>query len=86
MDGRRGPEHFLGGPCDGIWLRSELALETGLPSGRVSVEPVVNELGQLNATPVPQNAETTLQVTTRPLTDTARYDCLRAESNRGSRP
>jgi len=44
----------------------ELALETGPPSGRVSVEQVVNVLRRLNAMPLPQNAATTLQVTALP--------------------
>jgi hypothetical protein len=32
----------------------------------------------LNAVPAPENAATTLQVTTPPLANTARYDSLRA--------
>ena len=45
---------------DAVLVAVELALETGPPSGRVSVEHVVNVLGRLNAAPVPQNAATTL--------------------------
>ena len=67
---------------DAVLVAVELALETG-PPGRVSVEHVVNVLGRLNATPIPQNAATTLQVTTKPLADTARYDSLRADSAEG---
>ena len=59
----------------------KLALETGPPSGRVSVEHVVNVLGRLNAAPVPENAATTLQVTVPPLADTARYDRLRPQDD-----
>ena len=62
---------------DAVLVAVELALESGPPSGRVSVEHVVNVLGRLNATPVPQNAATTLQVAVPPLADTARYDSLR---------
>lgn len=65
---------------DAVLVAVELALETGPPSGRVSVEHVVNVLGRLNAAPVPQNAATTLQVATPPLANTARYDSLRADS------
>jgi transposase len=69
---------------DAVLVAVELALETGPPSGRVSVEHVVNVLGRLNATPVPPNAATTLQVTTKPLADTARYDSLRADTTEGA--
>ena len=59
----------------------ELALETGPPSGRVSVEHVINVLARLNAKPAPQNAATTLTVSTPPLADTARYDGLRGQDD-----
>ena len=65
---------------DAVLVAVELALETGPPSGRVSVEHVINVLGRLNAAPVPQSAATTLQVGTPPLANTARYDSLRADS------
>lgn len=55
----------------------ELAMENGPPSGRVSVEHVVNVLGRLNAPATPPSAETALQVATPPLANTARYDSLR---------
>jgi len=58
----------------------ELALESRPPSGRVSTEHVINVLSRLNATPAPENAETTLQVATPPLADTARYDLLREQN------
>jgi transposase len=64
---------------DAVLVAVELALESG-PPGKVSVEHVINVLGRLNAAPVPQNAATTLQVTTPPLANTARYDSLRADS------
>ncbi len=63
---------------DAVLVAVELALESGPPSGRVSVEHVVNVLGRLNAAPVPQNVQTALQVLEPPLANTARYDSLRA--------
>jgi transposase len=63
---------------DAVVVAAELALKSGPPSGRVSVEHVVNVLSRLNAAPPPQNAQTRLQVATPPLADTARYDGLRA--------
>jgi transposase len=62
---------------DAVLVAVELALETGPPSGRVSVEHVINVLARLNATSAPEQVATTLQVTTPPLADTARYDRLR---------
>jgi hypothetical protein len=47
----------------------------------VSVEHVVNVLARLNAKPAPQNAATTLKVSTPPLADTARYDGLRGQDD-----
>ena len=64
---------------DAVLVAVELALEHSAPSERVSVEHVINVLGRLNATPVPENAQTSLQVSTPPLADTARYDGLRAQ-------
>ena len=58
---------------DAVLVALELALETGPPSGRVSVEHVVNVLGRLNATPRQESAATTLQFSEPPLADTARY-------------
>lgn len=55
----------------------ELALEGAPPSGRVSVEHVINMLARLNAVPRPANVVTALQVLTPPIADTARYDRLR---------
>jgi transposase len=66
---------------DAVLVAAELALESAPPSGRVSVEHVINVLGRLNATPLPDNAATTLQVATPPLANTARYDSLRAQDD-----
>jgi hypothetical protein len=66
---------------DAVLVAVELALETGPPSGRVSVEHVVNVLGRLNVAAAPANAETTLKVLEPPLANTARYDSLRAQDD-----
>jgi transposase len=66
---------------EAVLVAVELALETGPPSGRVSVEHVVNVLARLNAKPAPQNAATTLKVSIPPLADTARYDDLRGQDD-----
>ena len=65
---------------DAVLVAVELALETG-PPGKVSVEHVVNVLGRLNAAPTPQGAATTLQVATKPLANTSRYDSLRVPAS-----
>jgi transposase len=62
---------------EAVLVAVELALESGPPSGRVSVEHVLNVLARLNATPRPEHAATHLTVSTPPLADTARYDRLR---------
>lgn len=62
---------------DAVIVAAELAMESAPPSGRVSVEHVVNVLARLNAPAPPPSAETPLQVETPPLADTARYDRLR---------
>ncbi|MFO1332627.1 MAG: IS21 family transposase [Rubrivivax sp.] len=61
-----------------VLVAVELALESAPPSGRVSVEHVHNVLVRLSAAPRPGNVITSLQVSTPPLADTARYDTLRA--------
>ena len=66
---------------DAVLVAVELALESSPPSGRVSVEHVVNVLARLNATPAPQNAITLLRAATPPLADTARYDRLRGHDD-----
>ena len=62
---------------DAVLVAVELALESAPPSGRVSVEHVVNVLGRLNAVAAPEGVQTALQASTPPLADTARYDRLR---------
>jgi len=64
---------------DAVIVAVELALESGPPSGRVSVEHVVNVLGRLTAPATPQSAQTALQIVTPPLANTARYDGLRGQ-------
>jgi len=66
---------------DAVLVAVELALEGAPPSGRISTEHVLNVLGRLNAAPTPESAATTLQVTTPPLANTARYDSLRASDS-----
>jgi transposase len=62
---------------DAVLVAVSLALEGAPPSGRVSVEHVVNVLARLNEAPPPAGAATTLQAKTPPRADTARYDRLR---------
>jgi len=62
---------------DAVLVAVELALESAPPSGRVSVEHVLNVLARLNAVPAPESAATALQVATKPLANTERYDSLR---------
>ena len=62
---------------EAVLVAVELALESAPPSGRISVEHVINVLARLNAAPKPENVATTLQVATPPIADTARYDALR---------
>ena len=66
---------------DAVLVAVELALESSPPSGRVSVEHVVNVLGRLNAAPAPESAATTLQVSTPPRAEPARYDRLRGQDD-----
>ena len=63
---------------EAVLVAVELALETALPSGRISVEHVLNVLARLNAATKPEEVATALRVRTPPLADTARYDALRA--------
>ncbi len=63
---------------DAVLVAVELALDSAPPSGRVSVEHVVNVLARLNAAPRPEHVVTPLAVNTPPLADPARYDRLRA--------
>jgi hypothetical protein len=66
---------------DAVLVAVALALESGPPSGRVSVEHVVNVLARLNAAAAPQSVETALQIMQPPLADTARYDSLRMQDS-----
>jgi transposase len=66
-----------GAGLDAVLVAVELALEGAPPSGRVSIDHVINVLARLNAPPRPANVVTPLQVRTPPLADTARYDRLR---------
>jgi transposase len=65
---------------EAVLVAAELALESGPPSGRVSLEHVVNVLNRLNAQPIPPTAATLLKVSTPPLANTARYDSLRSDT------
>jgi transposase len=62
---------------EAVLVAVDLALESAPPSGRVSVEHVLNVLARLNEAPLPPNVATALTVSTPPLADTARYDNLR---------
>ncbi len=62
---------------EAVLVAVELALEAAPPSGRVSVEHVLNMLARLNDPPVPEPVATTLTIATPPLADPARYDRLR---------
>jgi transposase len=64
---------------DAVLVAVELALES-TRQGRVSVEHVLNVLARLIAEPAPESAATVLQVITKPLANTERYDSLRAGS------
>jgi transposase len=66
---------------DAVLVAVELALESSPPSGRVSVEHVINVLGRLNAAPAPENVETALKAATPPLADPTRYDSLRVQDS-----
>jgi len=62
---------------DDVLVAVSLALEAAPPSGRVSVEHVLNVLARLKETPTPQSVITSLKAATTPTADTARYDRLR---------
>ena len=64
---------------DAVLVAVELALESAPPSGKVSVEHVINVLSRLNPAPTPEDAQTSLQATVVPLANTARYDSLRGQ-------
>jgi transposase len=54
-----------------------VAVELVLDSGAISAPHVLNVLGRLTASPVPEKVETALQVKELPLANTDRYDQLR---------
>ena len=56
-----------------------VAVELVLESAALSAEHVLNVLARLNAAPIPESAETTLELTEVPLANTGRYDSLRGE-------
>ena len=58
-----------------------MAVELVVESGALSAEHVLNVLARLNATPTPESAETTLQLSEAPLANTGRYDSLRSEAS-----
>lgn len=64
-----------------VLVAVEVALEGAPPSGRVSVEHVINVLARLMAAPAPQTVQTTLALADPPLADTARYDSLLAQTH-----
>ena len=66
---------------EAVLVSVELALESGPPSGRVSVEHVLNVLARLKEVPMPPNVTTTLGLSTPPLADTSHYDNLRVQDN-----
>ena len=66
-----------GAGLDAVLVAVELALEGTPPSGRVSIEHVINVLARLNAPARPANVATTLQILTPPIADPGRYDRLR---------
>jgi hypothetical protein len=67
-----------GAGLDAVLVAVELALEGTPPSGRVSVEHVINVLARLNAPPRPANLVTPLRVLTPAIADPGRYDRLRS--------
>jgi hypothetical protein len=62
---------------EAVLVAVELVLESGTPSGGVSVEHVRNVLARLNTPEQPPQAETALLLREAPKADTARYDRLR---------
>jgi transposase len=54
-----------------------VAVELVIESGVLSAEHVLNVIARLNATPIPANVETSLQLKEAPLANTGRYDGLR---------
>ena len=63
---------------DAVLVAVEVLLEGATPNGGISVEHVRNVLARLSSPPMPQQAETSLQLSEVPLANTARYDDLRS--------
>jgi len=62
---------------DAVLVAVAIALEDVTPSGQVSVEHIQNVLARLRSPPIPELAQTDLQLLEAPRADTARYDQLR---------
>ena len=62
---------------DAVLVAVAIALEDVTPSGQVSVEHIQNVLARLRSPPIPELAQTDLQLLESPRADTARYDQLR---------
>ena len=62
---------------DAVLVAVSIALEDVTPSGQVSVEHIENVLARLNSPPIPELAQTDLELKEAPRADTARYDQLR---------
>jgi len=56
-----------------------VAVELVIESGALSAEHILNVLARLNASPAPENVETSLQLKEPPQANTRRYDSLRDE-------
>ena len=54
-----------------------VAVELVVESGALSAEHVLNVVARLNAKPMPDSVETTLELKEPPLANTSRYDSLR---------
>ena len=57
-----------------------VAVELVIESGALSTEHVLNVLARLNATPMPESVESSLQLKERPVANTGRYDSLRGDA------
>ena len=62
---------------DAVLVAAELVLESRV----VSAEHVLNVVGRLNASPAPEQVETSIELKEAPLADTGRYDRLRAQES-----
>jgi hypothetical protein len=61
-----------------------VAVDLVVESGALSAQHVLNVVARLNAAPVPDSVETTLQLMQAPLANTNRYDSLRGEMGESS--